>query len=48
MDKNGIAIVDRNGKFIDLTAEDKQKLRNQISAQRSRSNKKMEMAGLAD
>ena len=29
-----------------LTNEDKQKLRNQISAQRSRSNKKIEVAGL--
>ena len=48
MDKDGKVITDSSGKFIDLSAEDKQKLRNQISAQRSRSNKKMEMAGLAD
>ena len=38
----------RNKDGRPLTNEDKQKLRNQISAQRSRSNKKIEVAGLQE
>ena len=48
VDKKGDYLRDRYGNFIELSADDKQKLRNQISAQRSRANKKMEMSQLSD